>query len=71
MALSKEIKSGIILGILFGVFFITVVGIKYTVSRISCINRFPNFEKRYNLFAGCMVEKDGIWLPDENIRFID
>lgn len=65
------LKGAIILAssfvlISYGVFTMSVSMVRY-----QCATRWGHsgLDTQYSFFAGCLVEKDGHFIPEENIRF--
>lgn len=59
-----------LLSLVVALFFLAFVIAAFTqVEAHTCTVKSVSFEQhRYDIFAGCMVQHEGRWLPLENIR---
>lgn len=67
LLISKEVL--IIVGMAIGIFGISaliVFGIGIPFDMASCAKKWPN--SVYRVFAGCMVNIDGQYIPEDNVR---
>lgn len=52
------------------VIFTVIFSIKYALSAYSCHVRWSDssFDSKYSFLSGCLVNKDGHWIPAKNLR---
>jgi len=48
--------------------FLVLVGLVYFNGLIACTKKWD--DSRYEIFSGCMVNHEGIYMPESNIRVI-
>lgn len=67
--MKQQTRIGIYLTIISAVILTVLFGLKLTVSSYQCSQRAVSFDdSEFKVFAGCMVKRNGKWIPLENIR---
>ena len=67
--MKQDTRINIYLTIIGAVILAILFGIKLAVNSYQCSQRAVSFDdSEFKVFAGCMVKRDGKWIPLENIR---
>lgn len=62
-------KSSLIkLALIIAILLVVSIKLYLVLGGWGCHKRFPDYQTRYDWYAGCLVDINGKYIPDENVR---
>ena len=67
----RDIFAAVAFGLMLTLLVFTLVcALAVAYNSVSCDDRWPDHEARYELLSGCMVQTDEGWVPSRNVRVV-